>query len=104
MAPNTFCRIPPIGPTEPSTKICPVPAIRYPLVRSSSVSWFMISSANTRPADGPPMLLASISTSTGNLISSPYALTSKMPTMPRSGSSWMDPSSSTYRNGLRVMS
>jgi hypothetical protein len=64
-APTSFCRMPPIGPTVPSSAIVPVPAIRRPPVSSPGVRTSRIARLNISPADGPPTPPVRSVTSTG---------------------------------------
>lgn len=56
-APNSFCRMPPIGPTVPAASIVPaLPATSRPPLSSPGVSMSMMPNANIMPALGPPTL------------------------------------------------
>ena len=66
-APIVFCLMPPIGRTLPSSASSPVAAMRQPCV-TFRPSWRAISSANGRPAEGPPTSPRSMSTLNGNSI------------------------------------
>ncbi len=75
--------MPPIGRTVPSSASSPVAAIRQPCV-TLRPSWRAISSANGRPAEGPPTSPRSMSTSNGSSIFASWS--TRIPMMARDGS------------------
>lgn len=56
-APSILCVTPPIGPTEPSSEMVPVPATCLPPLSSPGESLSMTASEKIIPALGPPTSL-----------------------------------------------